>query len=248
MVYGMYLSAGGAISQSERADVIANNVANASTPGFRPQAATFRQYLAEELTPRSELASALGGGSGVYGTGTIDRPGRLVQTGRSLDMAIHGQGYFAVEREGRITYTRDGSFTLSGDGEIVTSDGLGRLLGASGPISVPGTDVIISEEGSITGRTVDGGTEEYGTVALWGFRANDLERAGGGFVPRQGAVPTAADGRVRQGSIEQSAVEPVREMSELVEALRVFEANMQFVRIQDSALQRAVNDIARLPG
>jgi len=254
VIYGMYLSTGGAVGEAHRADVIANNLANASTPGFRPQTASFREVLSEAAARRGAGGGGgggvdqLGGGVRMVETATIDRAGAIVQTGRPLDLAIRGEGYFAVEEAGRVVYTRNGSFVLSSSGQIVTPDGRGRLMGAGGPVTLPNADVKVSLDGVITGKTAEGETEEYGRLAVWRFGEGELTRAGGGFVPRSGASPAASRSEVIQGSVELAAVEPVREMTDLIEAFRAFEANMQFIRIQDQTLARAASDIARLPG
>jgi len=253
VIYGMYLSTGGAVGEARRADVIANNLANASTPGFRPQTASFREVLSEAAArrPAGGGVDRLGGGVRMVETATIDRAGVITQTGRPLDLAIRGEGYFAVEEAGRVVYTRNGSFVLSSSGQIVTPDGRGRLMGAGGPVTLPNADVKVSLDGVITGKTAEGETEEYGRLAVWRFGEGELTRAGGGFVPRSGgggASPAASRSEVIQGSVELAAVEPVREMTDLIEAFRAFEANMQFIRIQDQTLARATSDIARLPG
>jgi len=259
----MYLSTGGAVAEARRADVIANNLANASTPGFRPQAASFREVLSEAAARAAGPGRAgragwgargardqIGGGVTMVETATIDHPGVITQTGRPLDLAIRGEGYFAVEEAGRIVYTRNGGFVLSSSGEIVTPDGRGRLLGPGGGVTLPDSNVKVSSEGYITGRSRAAGglVEEYGRVAVWSFQPGELERAGDGFVPRPGASPRASRAEVVQGAIELSAVQPVREMTNMIEAFRAFEANMQFIRIQDQTLARATSDIARMPG
>ena len=245
MIYGMYLSTGGALAQSRRVDVIANNLANVSTPGFKPEAVLFRSVLAEEARRARGSADVLGGGVEVSATATVEAPGVIVSTGRPLDLAIRGRGYFAVERDGRTMLTRDGSFVLSATGEVVTSDGRGRLLGSGGEqLRLQSSDVVVGPDGTIDER----GRGEVGRVAVWDFEQGSLLRTAGGFIPAPGAEGQRIDSDILQGNLEQSAVEPVREMTDMLEAFRVFEANMQFIRIQDATLARAVNDIARLQG
>ena len=231
-----------------RADIIANNRANASTPGFKPQAASFRAVLAEAAARRAGGVDQLGGGARLFDAATVDRAGAIRQTGRPLDIAVRGAGYFALEEDGRVVYTRNGSFVLTESGDVVTVDGRGRLLGLGGPIRLPRSDVTIGGDGAVTGIAPDGGTEEYGRIALWDLAPDELVRVGGGFGAKAGEAPSAASGEIIQGAVELSAVEPVREMTDLIGAFRAFEANMQFIRIQDQTLARAASDIARLPG
>jgi flagellar basal-body rod protein FlgG len=179
----------------------------------------------------------------------MHRPGQTRQTGRSLDVAIVGPGFFRVRRpDGRIAYTRAGNFCLSPDRRLVTVDGRSEVLDeGNAPIRLDDTEVHIGRDGAIT-------TDEafLGRLGLVRFRdPAKLEKVGdnlflAGAWAEDGAEIQTAAVEVVQGQLELSGASAVQSMVEMIEVLRAYEANMGFVRIQDQTLARAVADLGRL--
>ncbi len=251
MLYGMYLSAGGALVEEARQAVIANNIANSGTAGYKSDAASFRKRLTEarEGTAGSgarpdPLLEGLSGGVFLDEISFSRQPGPLFATGNPLDLAIRGDGFFAVSDGQRTLYTRSGSFRLNAAGELVTADGRFRVLGVDGrPIRLGPGKVEVGPRGTIT---VDG--RPAGRILVAGKLDPSLfEKTGGSYFRYLGSGnPPASAAEVAQGHLEGSDVNAVGEMVKLIQSHRAYEANLQMVRIQDSTLGRSVNELGRI--
>ena len=253
-LYGMYTSGLGALGQSLKIDQIANNLANVSTPGFRRDQLSFRERLAQAVQNPSEFAYYnsqvdRNGGAPFIDQVTFDRQsGGYAQTHRPLDLAIVGQGFFGVTdlQTGATNYTRAGNFSMGADGRILTPDGRHQLVSEDGrglaldPGS--GGEVRMRDDG-----TLFQGTNDLGKVSVVDFdNYSRLHKVGDNLLENSGAAATPpASVRVAQGSLEQSSVNPVSEMVEMIKANRALESNLQMIRIQDTMLDHAVNDLGR---
>jgi flagellar basal-body rod protein FlgF len=246
----MYLSAAGALVEDARQAVIANNIANASTTGFKADTAAFRRRLTEAkerltASPRpSAVLERLTGGVLLDEVAFSRGEGPLLPTGNALDLAIRGDGFFAVTDGKSTLYTRAGSFRRSEAGELVSADGRYKVLGSDGrPIRLAPGDVTVSAQGDVQ---VDG--KAAGRLLLAGsLDPSRFEKVGQGYFRYRGAgAPGPATGQVAQGVLEESDVSPVTEMVKLIESYRAYESNLQMVRLQDSSLARAVNELGRI--
>src|ERR1700733_10201362 len=161
MLYGLYLSATGVMTNAYRQDVIANNLANAETVGFKKDLTLFKQRLtAAQENPQyadstDKLSESLGGGTFAMPTRVDMTPGDMENTGGNLDVAIDGNGYFSVDDPGTQRLTRNGQFVIDPSGHLELSNGRGlKVLDPSGkPIQLDGTATdatTISQDGSIT--------------------------------------------------------------------------------------------------
>jgi len=253
MITGFYTSAGGAVTQGIRHGVVANNLANVDTVGFRRDVTVISTVPPEgeraglPLLERSRLFESLGGGALPTTTHTVHEPGKMRQTGRPLDVAIAGAGFFRVRRaNGSLAYTRAGNFRLAPDGRLLTADGLSEVLGDGGSaIQLPDENVQIGRDGAIRR---DGA--ELGRLGLVRFaEPSRLEKVGENlFVAgarAEGGIG-AGEVEVQQGQLEISGANAMESMVAMIEALRAYEANMSFIRIQDQTLARAVADLGRL--
>ncbi|NUN50497.1 MAG: flagellar hook-basal body protein [Candidatus Brocadiae bacterium] len=238
---GLFTSAAGMLADDARVDVLANNIANVRTTGFRRDTVTFRQRL-DEAGRRAIPGLVL------HGSSWDREPGPANVTGRPLDLAIRGEGFFEVRREGKTAFTRAGDFLLDGRGILTTSDGRGEVLSSAGqPISLLGVERFeINERGEVA--TPEGVLARLSVV---GFdRPERLRKAGDAlFEDGGGAGRHAVSGvDIAAGALEGSGVEPVREMVAMIAAFRSYELNSQALRIQDEMLGRAASDVGRLPG
>ncbi|QDU79133.1 Flagellar basal-body rod protein FlgG [Polystyrenella longa] len=256
MLYGLYLSAQGANAQSQRLDVIANNIANASTTGFKRDLAIFRQMdphdkalgLDEDL-PRNLNDHT--GGLVLDEVATDFANGPLSDTGSNLDIAITGPGFLQVSDGQKQFLTRDGQMSLNGNGELVTQEGSMRVLNAAGvPVTLPPntTDVSISDTGAVS-ISVDNKTmvplTQLGLVTPQDFKL--LEKQGENLFTSHGPVdPAAANVSVKQGYLEESSVEPVSEMLQMIETSRAFESNLNMAKYQDESLGLLLGSLARV--
>ena len=248
MAYGMYISADGALIQAKRMEMIANNMANVETPGFKRDLALFQARLAEgtledPLLDGSGTIEDLGGGVTFAGIATAFNAGPLINTGIPTDMAIEGDGFFAVQKDGQTFLTRAGNFELTPTGQLVTrAHGYPVLSDSGGPINInPELPWYLAPNGAVTQS--DGTATNLGIMQPESL--GDLVKAGENLfqslVDPQ-ALP-AGQRRVRQGYLEGSGVNPTLEMMELIETSRAFEANMKLIQHQDEMIDTLITEL-----
>jgi flagellar basal-body rod protein FlgF len=247
MLYGMYLSAAGAIVEETRQAVIANNIANASTPGYKADTAVFRQRLTEA---EKTLEAARGGGwDGQTGGVFLDRVeytrsrGPFIPTGQPLDMALKGDGFFTVTDGTQVLYTRAGNFARSPDGYLVTANGW-KVLGTDGkPIRLPPGEVKVGTDGALR----VGGRPAGKILVAGSLDPAQFEKVGENTFRYLGTgSPAPVKAEVLQGFLENSSVGTVGELTSLIGSQRAYEANLQMARIQDESLGRATNELGRV--
>ena len=256
MNLSLYSAATGMEAQQLNLNTIANNLANVNTPGFKRSKIEFQDLLYQK--PRASGADSGGGnlvptgtevgnGSRVAATSKVFTQGQLTNTGEKLDVAIHGDGFFEVQRpDGSIGYTRDGSFKLSAQGQVVTIDGMPILSGFQ---AIPaGSNVTIAENGQVTVQS-NSGTQSFrltlarfanpsGLQSLGGNQYSETAASG---TPEAGAPGEGGFGSVIQGYIEGSNVNIVEEMVNLIVAQRAYEINSKSVQSSDEMLQNVAN-------
>ncbi len=249
MIYGLYLSANGMITQNMTADTIANNLANSSTQGFKRDLLTLRQRDPEVLrrggaatfeTQRNLLA--IGGAVEGDRSFSIFSQGSLQPTGNRTDIALSGDGFFKyLDPNGRAYYSRAGALTLDAQGFLTGPNGFKLASVAGSPLQVEGRDFYFDDAGRLM---VDGA--ETGQVSMVSVdRSDRLHKVGENLFEAQGEVAeTTSEAQFRSGFLEASSVNAVREMAALIEAQRAYEANSRFIRIQDETLGKAVSEIA----
>ncbi len=248
MTYGLWLSAAGLQVNQHRQALIANNLANLNTAGFKRDLAVYREREVESatrpggLTFRHRLLDGMTGGTWQNPTATIFEQGPLEKGGR-LDVAIDGDGFFAVQVGQDVRYTRDGRFTLDEAGDLVTVAGGNPVLDQQGqPIHVgrvaPGRIAIESEGGILIGD------REVATLGVTDFADRSLLiKAGQNTFDARHAEPVSATGQVRQGYVEGSGVEPTTELVQMIEAARAYELNATMISLQDGMVGQAVNSV-----
>ena len=239
MIRGIYIAATGLLAESARQDVIANNLANATTTGFKRSESTsspFGKMLLHNLgMPGSPEVGSLEMGAQVDGISMIDSQGPLRFTGNTLDMALIGTGHFTIDTPNGRRYTRDGSFGVDDTGRLVTKEGY-PVLGEKGPITLAAGEVKVGSDGTITQ-----GTAVRDKLLLTALDPASITQEGESLLvgTPQGA-PTA---RVRQNHLEGSTVNVVSEMVELIRVMRSFEANQKSVHAEDEALQASITRV-----
>jgi flagellar basal-body rod protein FlgF len=219
---GIYAAYTGLMARTQALDTAANNLANAGTTGFRAQHDYFSGVLAGGLDRDPETASQVGqsvNGFGVLGGNRLDLgQGELQATGNPLDLALEGQGFFAVKTASGIRYTRDGAFSRSSTGILQTSQGEPVLDPNQQPISVPTGTVFVSSDGSVSVSTVDGNAI-VGKVGVFDFSDKDkpsLIAEGANRFSANGAKPIAGTAQVEQGSVEGANEDAVHGTMQLV--------------------------------
>jgi flagellar basal-body rod protein FlgG len=255
-------SASGMIAQQRSVDVIANNLANVNTTGFKRSRVNFEDVLSVTLQGEkivnyrsTETVAPVQIGKGVRLAAVVRMHGQgaLETTDRPLDLAIEGDGFFQVERpDGSLAYTRDGSFTLSDSGALVTSDGYLVQPGVVVPpdassITVSANGVISVTSGSSTQPMEVGRLELARFLNPTGLEAigeNQYAETTASGEPYLGYPQEDGFGQITQGALESSNVEIVQEMTDMIAAQRAYEINARAVQAGDEMMQ-VTNDLVQ---
>jgi len=225
----VYLAMSGAKATLQRQDTLANNLANASTNGFRAEMQAFRAVpvRGDGATTRAYVLEST--------IGYDQQSGPVQNTGRALDVAMRGNAWLAVQGlDGTEAYTRGGSLETSADGTVVTHGGL-TVLGDGGPIQVPAnSEVSIAADGTVSARGANGRSATVGRLKLVTPEA-PLERGTDGlFRAPDGDLPADATARLQDGALEGSNVSPVETMVAMISAARQFEAQMRMLQTAEN--------------
>lgn len=256
MIYGLWKSAAGTMTAQHRQGVIANNLANIETTGFKRDLAIVQQRRtpAEERPLSSQfgqqLLEKIGGGTLLAATRTDTTQGHVEDTHRDYDAAIVGRGYFVTEnRNGVRRLTRNGNFQLDNQGRLVIADGSGDRVLSKGltPIRL---DPLAQTEFSQGGQIVQHG-QVVAQVALKDAEPGQLRKFGQHQYEITGDaqvsdLPDATTSTIRGQALERSNVDPAQELTGMIAAMRELEANANMIRYQDQTLQRLVNDVGKV--
>lgn len=236
---GYYAACAGLQAQTQALELIANNLANLNTTGYRGQLPLFREFLPTGIEASDPLNQAVNDFSIVGGSRTDLTPATLDRTGNPFDLAIEGKGFFAVKTPAGTLYTRNGNFQVSKNGQLLTSSG-DPLLGEQGTVTVPSGTVSISEDGTLS---VNGALA--GQLRIVEFVPGSAPVAVGNsyYSAPDSAVRPSADSRVRQGMLEASNVNSVaavvnllvvqRRAEMLEQAMGAFHSNFDKVAAND---------------
>ena len=257
----LFASKTGLTAQDKQLTTISNNLANASTTGFKKDRVIFEDLLYQiqrqpgaQSSQNNQLPSGLQLGTGVRVVGTQKQftVGNLQVTDQPLDMAINGRGFFEIlQPNGNIAYTRNGEFHLSADGEIVNADGL--LLQPSISIPEGAQSITIGQDGTVSVLLPgDVSPTEVGSVQLTDFiNPAGLQAAGANLFletvasgpAQQGTASLNGFGSILQGSIENSNVNIVEELVNMITTQRTYEVNSKVLQTTDQMLQFVTQNI-----
>jgi flagellar basal-body rod protein FlgF len=217
---GLYAAYTGLMSRTQALDTAANNLANAGTNGFRAQRDYFRGVFAGGLDRENPADSQVGesvNGFGILGGNRLDMgQGQLAATGNPLDLALEGQGFFALKTQNGISYTRDGAFSRSSTGVLQSSVGEPVLDVNQKPITIPTGTIHVTADGSISVSTADG-SMIVGQVGVFDFAdKSNLIADGANRFSAGGAKPVAAKALVQQGAIEGTNEDAIHGTMQLV--------------------------------
>jgi flagellar basal-body rod protein FlgF len=250
------------MAQEAKQSAISNNLANVSTPGFKRDIAVGESFsdivsgIARSPIGRLGMSTAI---TAVY---FDNSPGSMASTENPFDLAIEGDGMFAIQTDAGIRYTRAGSFRLDAESFLVTQDGH-RVLGVDGPIRVDGSLVVqddgsVYSDGEFCGRlsvmvpTTGDGLVKVGG-GLFAERAGVGAGTGAGAAGTPGAPGAAGmvqvqpgEARIIQGQLESANVNVVREMVDMIAGYRTYEAAQRALLSHDALLDKAVNEVGRV--
>lgn len=255
MLRGLYIGATGMNVQAKRMEVISNDLANASTTGYKKNTtivSSFREELYTRLNdtqnnvPNNRPIGTMTLGAKVNEVFTDYAQGSLIKTGNMVDVAIQGDGFFVVQTPAGERYTRDGSFVINSQGALVTKEGY-EVMGQDGAINFgeeymqSGGEITIKEDGQVFR-----GLELIDTLNLVSFEDNNqLVKLDDNLYEGQGArLPFT--GTLMQGYLESSNVNPVTAMVDMITVSRAYEASQKVIQTYDQLLGKAVNEVGRL--
>src|SRR3954447_12082974 len=228
MERGLYIAATGMVAEQVRQDQIANDLANASTPGYKADRSSQSSFgnLLLSNTVSGQQIGPLGLGAQIDRIQTDTSAAPLRETGEPLDFAIQGDGWFGVQTPQGVRYTRNGQFALSPQGTLI--DGMGnQVIGRNGPVRA-------GADGKLDPRQLNV------------FNLTNPRKVGDSYVT--GAAGGGATGTVRQGALEGSNAEPSRSMVDMIASFRAFEAGQRVIHTIDETLQKASNVVGGMPG
>ena len=240
MIKGLYTSASGMIPQVKKHEITANNIANAGTPGFKRDVLFTKELSKAEkkIAPtKSDWETPLA--DRIY---TDHAPGAFDKTGNPLHLAIDGDGFFSVQLEdGSVALTRSGSFTVNSEGFLAMPDGP-LVLGEGGPLEVGNGQIAVGDTGEVdvdgltVGRIVPVTVDDFDSLVKIGSAA---------FAVPEGVELIAVEkASIRQGFLETSNVDIVREVIDMMVAFRAYEANAKAVQTQDESLDSLFQRVA----
>lgn len=252
----IYMAAQGALAFEKRMEVLANNLANVNSAGYKRDEVSFQAYIlsaegqaqaVQPPYPESGQAAALWI---EYGSYTDFTPGAMRMTGNRFDLALNGTGFFGVQAPEGVLYTRRGNFTLNADGTLVTQEGW-PVLGDGGEIRVDGggagrkaLEFSVAEDGTVS---VNGNGAGRLRIENFANTAELLKTGNGYFKPAsEASAPEPIENpSVAQGFLEMSNVEAVRAMTEMIEILRGYESYQRVIRSIDDLNAKSTNEIGR---
>jgi flagellar basal-body rod protein FlgG len=224
---GLYIAAQGMLVEQQRQDQYANDLANASTPGYKSDRTTQADFgsllLSNTLT--GQPVGSISTGLRVSGVVTDLTPAGVNQTGQPLDFAIQGNGFFAVQTPQGVRYTRDGRFSESASGQLVDAQGNDVLSQSGAPIPV-------GANGTVAG------------TALGVFNLTGAAKQGNNLFT--GTPTGGATGSVLQGALEDSSVDPIHTMVDMIASLRAYESGQKAISSIDETLNQSAQSVAAL--
>lgn len=225
----MFIAAAGMLAEQTRQDQISQDLANAGTNGYKADRVAQRSFADAllENTRTNQQIGTLGTGPLIATSKTNFAQGALKDTGQALDMAIAGEGFFAIRTANGVRYTRDGSFQSNGNGQLI--DQLGNQV-----LSHSGQPIKVGANGSVD------------VSKLGVFKLNNPVKAGDGQFA--GTPAGRADGIAKSGVLEASGVDAGRTMIEMMASLRAYEANQKTISAIDSTLEKTAAQAGNLPG
>lgn len=238
MLEGLFAAAAGMSAQNQQLNAVANNLANVSTDGYHAERVAFDELLDNEMNAAG-TSTDTGAGASAQVIGDSSSPGALKQTGRPLDLAIEGEGFFQLTRPGgQAVLTRDGAFSLDSNRRLVSATGALLQPPITVPPGVSEAQISISSDG-----TVRAGTRTLGKLAVVNVAAPDklLAVGEGGFqaTAASGAATPVKGARVIQGSLEGSDVEVSAEMATMTTTERAYQMDSSAIQMEGQMMSIA---------
>jgi flagellar basal-body rod protein FlgF len=232
---GLYIAASGMLAELTRQNQIANDLANASTAGYKPDRSAQASFgdVALQNTANGQTIGSLGFGTQIAQIKTDMSSGPLKETGQPFDLALAGDGFFAVQTAQGTRYTRNGQLQLDANGGLVTATGSPVLDNRGNPIKIPaGQAVTVGPDGTVTaaGKSV----ARLAVVSL----TNATKQGDNLYTGTPGAMPRGTE--VKQGFLEGSGADPARAMVDMIVSMRAYEATQRVIHAIDDTLGKGI--------
>ncbi len=235
MYKGMYIALSGAVLKQKHMDLFAQNIANVNTNGYKKERISFREYL----IPADNASGVVEDGRTMTQLSeqvTDFSNGPILSTSNPLDLAISGNGFFALENN---RYTRNGNFKISNDGYLATQGNI-KILGDGGPISIEGNRIGISSSGEVFADDIS-----VGNIKVVDFEdRSKLKKMDEGLFYSEESGQEI-DANISQGYLESSNVEVIREMVQMVTSMREFESYQKMIHAFDEAASKTINEMGK---
>jgi flagellar basal-body rod protein FlgF len=256
VLQSLKVSESGMIGQQQKLEILANNLANANTPGFKRLLTTFEAVQPPQRgptpvninNPTEPSLRPIQPGSLMRMRTALDlKPGSTQLTGNPLDLAVQGEGFFVIQTPQGERFTRNGSFTLDAEGRLSTRGG-SLVLGQGGPIEIPpGAQVEVSSDGSVRAAGTEIGrlkiVRPANRLAFSPEGGTFMRPAPGARAP-QSVLPERI--RIQAGALEQSNANPISELVQMITAQRIFEAGQRVLSANDEALRKVTTEVPRV--
>lgn len=236
MIQGIYTAAAGMLARMKQLEIAGNNLANLDTAGFKKDGLDFRALVSGTAT--------LTIGNGMTGSEedrTIFTQGGFAETSNRFDLALDGPGFFTVQVGATQFYTRNGNFRLNENGELVTPSGY-KVLGMNGPIALAGNDAKINSQGEII---VNKAVSEKLRIVDFPDKTQLVKRGENLFAAPPALQSNQSPAIVRQGFLEDSNIDPLQIMVELIDLQHAFDTSQRALHAEDETLRRVVNELGQ---
>lgn len=255
MIRGLYTAASGMITKQAQQETLSNNIANLNTAGFKKDKIimkSFDEMLIQNIDGNSKanskrrLVGSMEFGVGVDENKTYFTPGVIEETGRSLDFAIDGEGFFTLEdADGNEKYSRDGRFQIDREGYIVNSEGyrlLGEIDGLKTPIQINNGDINLNPDGSFA---VGEDSIKF-SITRFGDMSTLAKESANCYISKDQSGEMDTDSKIRQKSLERSNVDMIETITEMISIMRSYESNQKVIQSMDETLGKTVNEVGKV--
>lgn len=261
MIRGLYTAASGLITKQIQQENLSNNIANINTPGFKNDKVLLKSFEDHLIYKREETASgrtykrvvgSLKFGVGIDETKTDYSQGILEETGRCLDFALNGDGFFTVlDDKGQELYTRDGRFKINNDGILVNSQGYPVLVTIDGSnvkqtLKLNNSNVKLDENGYISNENTMNNSKIKFAIAGFNNRNDLIKQGDNTYLVKNAAVEMDNNTSVKQGYLEKSNIDTIETITQMITIMRSFESNQRVMQQMDETLGKTVNEVGNI--
>lgn len=255
MIRGLYTAASGMLTKQAQQETLSNNIANLNTAGFKKDKIimkSFDEMVIQRINDNSKtnsgskIVGTMEFGVGVDQNKTYFTPGVIEETGRSLDFAIDGDGFFTLEdADGNEKYSRDGRFQVDKEGYIVNSQGyrlLGEIDGLKMPIQINNSDINLNPDGTF----VNGEDTIKISITKFADTSTLAKESANCYISKDQSGEMDSESKVRQKALERSNVDMIESITEMISIMRSYESNQKVIQSIDETLGKTVNEVGKV--